>query len=85
MSRSAALGTTKRLNVALKGPNKVVASPMARLFGPFRAIGARFGLFPGRRCALPWAEMFKPVGLKKIEMTSAVGLCFFEPKSHLEY
>jgi len=34
---------------------------------------------------LPWAEMFKPVGLKKIEMTPAVGLCSFEPKSHLEY
>jgi len=34
---------------------------------------------------LPWAEMFKPVGLKKIEMTSAVGLCSLEPKSHLQY
>ena len=41
--------------------------------------------FPGRRCALPWAKMLKPVGLKKIEMTPAVGLCSFEPKSHLEY
>ena len=61
-----ALGTTKRLNVALKEPNKVVASPRARLFGPFRAMGARFGLYPERRCALPWAKMFKPVGLKRL-------------------
>ena len=32
-------------------------------FGPFRAIRTFFHDDPGRRCALPWARLCKPVGL----------------------
>jgi hypothetical protein len=32
-------------------------------FGPFRAIRIVLGVNPGRRCALPWAMLCKPVGL----------------------
>jgi hypothetical protein len=34
-------------------------------FGPFRAIRIVLGGYPGRRFALPWARLCKPVGLSK--------------------
>ena len=43
-----------------------------RWFGPFRATGVFVCAFPGRRCALPWAKMFKPIGLI---IASAQGPC----------
>ena len=60
--------TEKRQINALKGPYKIGASIMVcnknRWFGPFRATGVFVCAFPGRRCSLPWAKMFKPVGLR---------------------
>jgi hypothetical protein len=32
-------------------------------FGPFRATDVAVMAYPGRRCALPWAKLYKPVGL----------------------
>ena len=56
--------------IALKGQYKIGASIMVytlnRLFGPFRAAGVFACSYPGRRCALPWARLFKPVGLTRI-------------------
>ena len=49
-------------------------------FGPFRAIGSGFGPYPGRRCALPWATLFKPVGLESgDEEVCSVWLVFLRP------
>ena len=68
--------TEKRQINALKGPYKIGASIMVcnknRWFGPFRATAVFVCAFPGRRCALPWAKMFKPVGLI---IASAHGPC----------
>ena len=48
-------------------------------FGPFRAIYGVFVAYPGRRCALPWAKLLKPVGLNSKETQLADDLSSFSP------
>ena len=55
--------TAKRPNTALKGHYKIFVLPTVGSFRPFRAFGVVFVSYPGRRCALPWAMLLKPVGL----------------------
>ena len=35
-------------------------------FGPFKAIRIFCRVYPGRRCALPWARFFKPRWAKRV-------------------
>ncbi len=51
-------------HIALKGHYKIDTLTMVCLFCPFRAFNVVIDAYPGRRSALPWADMLKPVGLK---------------------
>ena len=50
-------------------------------FGPFRAIYGVLVAYPGRRCALPWAKLFKPVGLNSKETQPTFVVAVLPPQA----
>ena len=62
--RSAALGRRGARSDCPEGAARLDSGFRSQMFGPFRANAMSGIQYPGRRCALPWAKMFKPVGLR---------------------